>query len=91
VQNTGDVDGHEVSQLYLGFPQGTDEPPRVLRGFERTFLRRGQRKTVTLQLRKRDVSVWDVVKQKWVVPKGTFKVEVGSSSRKIHLTGTFQS
>lgn len=91
VKNTGKYDGHEVSQLYLGFPKGSGEPPRILRGFERTFLRRGQSQTVTLQLRQRDISIWDVLQQKWVVPKGTFKVEVGSSSRKIHLTGTFQS
>ncbi|KAJ6533509.1 beta-glucosidase [Mycena capillaripes] len=89
VQNTGSVSGHEVSQLYLGFPAGYGEPPKVLRGFARTLLGRGQSKAVTIPLRLKDVSVWDVVSQKWVVPKGTFKVMVGSSSRAIHAEGTF--
>lgn len=32
VQNTGGCDGHEVSQVYLGFPVSAGEPPKVLRG-----------------------------------------------------------
>ncbi|KAJ7702117.1 glycoside hydrolase superfamily [Mycena olivaceomarginata] len=89
VQNTGHVAGSEVSQLYLSFPEGYGEPPKVLRGFARTLLQRGQSKTVTIPLRVKDVSVWDVVSQKWVVPKGTFTVQVGGSSRVLPLTGTF--
>ncbi|KAJ6563389.1 glycoside hydrolase superfamily [Mycena vulgaris] len=90
VLNTGRVAGNEVSQLYIGFPAAYNEPPKVLRGFARTLLNRGQSKTVSITLRQKDVSVWDVVAQKWVLGKGTFKVMVGSSSRAIHLDGTFQ-
>ncbi|KAJ6455924.1 beta-glucosidase [Mycena vitilis] len=90
VQNTGHVAGNEVSQLYIGFPSSYDEPPKVLRGFVRTMLSPGQSKTVTIPIRQKDVSVWDVVSQKWVLGKGTFKVMVGSSSRQIHVEGTFQ-
>ena len=32
VANSGSVDGTEIPQLYLGFPEGAGEPPRVLRG-----------------------------------------------------------
>lgn len=90
VQNTGALAGNEVSQLYLGFPAAYDEPPKVLRGFARTMLGHGQGKMVTIPLRQKDVSVWDVVSQQWVVAKGEFTVMVGSSSRAIHLTGTFE-
>ena len=31
VSNAGDVDSHEVSQLYLAFPPSAGEPPKVLR------------------------------------------------------------
>lgn len=31
VSNVGDVDGHEVSQLYLSFPESAGEPPKILR------------------------------------------------------------
>ncbi|KAJ6524599.1 glycoside hydrolase superfamily [Mycena vulgaris] len=90
VLNTGRAAGNEVSQLYIGFPAAYNEPPKVLRGFARTLLNRGQSKTVSITLRQKDLSVWDVVAQKWVLGKGTFKVMVGSSSRAIHLDGTFQ-
>ena len=33
VANTGNLDGHEVSQLYLGFPDTAGEPLRNLRGY----------------------------------------------------------
>lgn len=41
VQNTGDVAGNEVSQLYLTLLSGYGEPPKVLRGFSRNFLQSG--------------------------------------------------
>jgi len=89
VTNTGHTDGNEVSQVYLGFPASANQPPRVLRQFDRSFIKAGATTLVKLPLRLKDISVWDVVTQKWVVPSGTFTVEVGSSSRNIHLTGHF--
>ncbi|KAF7303827.1 Beta-glucosidase [Mycena indigotica] len=88
-QNTGSLGGNEVSQLYLTFPAGYQEPPKVLRGFARTMVNKGQSKTVTIQLRSKDVSVWDVVQQKWVQGTGQFKLLIGASSRDIRLTGSF--
>ncbi|KAJ6459974.1 glycoside hydrolase superfamily [Mycena sanguinolenta] len=89
VQNTGPLAGNEVPQLYLNFPAPYGEPPKVLRGFVRVMLEDGESKSVTISLRQKDVSVWDVVSQKWVLAEGPFTVMVGSSSRNIHLEGTF--
>lgn len=86
--NTGDVDGAEVAQLYLGIPQdGT--PARQLRGFERVWLAAGESKSVTISLTRRDLSFWDVVSQQWRIPEGQFEVVVGASSRDFRLNGTF--
>jgi beta-glucosidase len=45
--------------------------------------------TVTFDIRRKDLSYWDVGSQAWKVPAGTFNVFVGASSRDIRLTGTF--
>ncbi|WVW82363.1 hypothetical protein I302_104370 [Kwoniella bestiolae CBS 10118] len=80
VTNTGDVLGCDIPQLYLSYPEEAGEPPKVLRDFNRVQLWPGDTKTVTFQLSKYDVSIWDVVRQKWVIPKGNFGIEVGRSS-----------
>ncbi|GAA5989277.1 hypothetical protein JCM5350_005057 [Sporobolomyces pararoseus] len=91
VKNTGEVAGAEVAQLYLTFPDSTPNkmPVRNLRGFEKPFLQPGESKTVTFELRNKDLSVWDVKKQGWMKPQGEFKISVGSSSRKLPLKGSF--
>ena len=58
VKNSGGVDGHEVSQLYLGFPESAGEPPKVLRGFERTYLKVGESQTVSIKINKKGMSIW---------------------------------
>ncbi|KAF2096300.1 beta-D-glucoside glucohydrolase [Rhizodiscina lignyota] len=89
VKNTGKVTGAEVAQLYIDLPSSApDHPPKQLRGFDKLQLRPGQTGTATYELRKKDLSYWDVASQKWVVPKGTFKVYIGASSRNIKLTGS---
>jgi len=89
VKNTGDYDGNEVAQLYLGFPPSAYEPPRVLRGFDRQFIKQGQSTQFSINLRVKDISVWDTPSQSWIIPDGTFTVYIGSSSRQLHLTQTF--
>lgn len=86
VRNTGRRDGAEVAQLYLGIPV-PGQPVRQLRGFEKVFLNATVTQTVSFELTRRDLSVWDVVAQKWRLARGEYKIEVGGSSRDLPLTG----
>ncbi|KAF9453634.1 glycoside hydrolase family 3 protein [Macrolepiota fuliginosa MF-IS2] len=89
VSNTGAVAGTEKPQLYLGYPTGAGEPPKVLRGFEEVELAVGANEVVTLTLTLRDFSIWDATSQAYVRPAGAFTVYVGASIKDIRLTGTF--
>jgi beta-glucosidase len=86
VANEGSVAGAEVVQLYVGIPNA---PAKQLRGFDKPLLQPNQSATVQFQLTRRDLSIWDVVAQKWNLQQGTYQVYVGSSSRIIPLTSTF--
>ncbi|KAK7418938.1 hypothetical protein QQX98_003641 [Neonectria punicea] len=89
VTNTGPVAGGTVPQLYVSFPQSgvpTGTPLQVLRGFEKVFLEPGQSADVAFELRRRDVSFWDVEVQDWVIPTGSFEFRLGFSSRDIKKT-----
>jgi beta-glucosidase-like glycosyl hydrolase len=91
ITNIGSVDGSEVPQLYLGFPEEAAEPPKILRGFERVYLEVGETKTVTLALTKRDISYWNTVYQKWTVAPGEYTVWIATSANNadIKLEGFF--
>lgn len=89
VKNSGSVMGSEVAQLYLGFPKAANEPPKLLRGFQKVLdLAPGASTTVTFAVTATEVQIWDVVSGSWVITPGTYAVFVGSSSRDIRLTGT---
>jgi beta-glucosidase len=88
VTNTGDIEAAEVSQLYLGIP-GEGQPPRQLRGFDKAVIRPGETRTFEFELRRRDLSVWDVAAQQWRLLTGSeYGVFVGASSRQLDLNGT---
>jgi beta-glucosidase len=78
--NTGNVDGSEVPQLYLGFPVEAEEPLKVLRGFERVYLASGESKQVSLVLTQKDISYWNVVNQKWIAASGNHTVWISTSA-----------
>lgn len=68
----------------------SDFPVKVLRGFEKVALNKGETKTVEFNLTRRDLSYWDVREQNWVMPtKGKFTVRVGASSRDIRAEGEY--
>jgi len=91
VRNTGQVAGSEVVQLYV-----TDEvctytrPVKELKAFRKVFLRPGETKTVTLQIRAETLGYYDRDGQ-YVLEPGWFTVTVGNSSVDPHaLTGRFE-
>jgi beta-glucosidase len=59
VQNTGDVAGDEVVELYVTHPRVAGAPIRALAGFTRVHLDRGEKKTVGMKLGEREMSVVD--------------------------------
>ncbi|KAK5359351.1 hypothetical protein LTR11_010535 [Exophiala xenobiotica] len=85
ITNTGDVSGDEVAQLYVSL--GDDEPPKVLRGFDRLTIAPGASATFTAELTRKDVSVWDTASQNWVQVENPV-IYVGASSRNLPLSGT---
>ncbi|KAJ2899584.1 uncharacterized protein MKZ38_002958 [Zalerion maritima] len=84
IKNTGDLVGDEVPQLYVSLG-GTDDPPKVLRGFDRIRIDPGHSAVFRADITRRDLSNWDVVSQNWVISDCTKKVYIGSSSRNIQL------
>ncbi|EON95603.1 putative glycoside hydrolase family 3 protein [Phaeoacremonium minimum UCRPA7] len=88
VKNTGDVDGAEVVQLYVGIPGNA--PVRQLRGFDKPFINATKTATVSFELTRRDLSFWDTTAQKWKLQQGNYTVSVGSSSRDLPLVGKLE-
>ncbi|KAJ5129345.1 beta-glucosidase M [Penicillium bovifimosum] len=86
VKNSGEVEGDEVAQLYVGIPNG---PIRQLRGFEKVKIGKGQAKKVAFSLTRKDLSTWSVEEQEWVLQRGDYQIFVGKSSRDLPLHGSF--
>ncbi len=82
VTNTGQRDGAEVAQLYLGFPSIAEgnEPPIQLKGFRKIDLKPGESKLVELKLDPRAFSYWSEKAHAWQIAPGEFQILVGDSS-----------
>ncbi|MBL0887755.1 glycoside hydrolase family 3 C-terminal domain-containing protein [Myceligenerans indicum] len=88
VTNTGDVPGREVVQCYLGRDESAvARPPRVLAAFGVVELEPGESRRVELTVPAADLAHWSVREDAWTTEGGTWRVEVGASSRDIRLTG----
>jgi beta-glucosidase len=80
VSNTGNYDGAEVVQLYLRDLVGTvTRPVKELKGFQKIFLKKGEKRTVEFTLTEKDLRFYNA-NLKWVSEPGDFKVFVGTSS-----------
>ncbi|MBO9623781.1 MAG: glycoside hydrolase family 3 C-terminal domain-containing protein [Sphingomonas sp.] len=80
VANTGARAGDEVVQLYVRDDLASvTRPVKELKAFERVTLAPGEKKTVTFELKPRDLSLWNV-DMKRVVEPGTFTISAGPNS-----------
>ena len=79
VTNTGKVEGTEVVELYIGYPNTAQQrPAKELKAFSRVSLAPGEMKTVQLSVPARDMAYWGA--DGWVVETGEHTVLVGPSA-----------
>jgi beta-glucosidase len=92
IRNTGTRDADEVAQVYLGAPRRSPAdvqfPVRALVGFERTNIRAGASRGVTIHVPLRQLQYWSTRRQTWVMPTGKRLLSVGASSRDLRLEQT---
>ena len=88
ITNIGSSTADEVAQLYLHQQYGTgSRPVRELKGFERTALKPGERKTLQFKIGKDERTYWSAATRSWVVDASTFDVWVGAdSSASLHAS-----
>nr|WP_298791838.1 beta-glucosidase BglX [uncultured Allomuricauda sp.] len=81
VKNIGAYDGEEVVQLYLKDVVRTITPPkRQLKGFKKVFLKKGEQKTVILELKSEDLKFYNS-NLEFIAEPGYFEVFVGGNSQ----------
>ncbi len=87
VTNTGTREASETAQLYVALPgdRSVPRPPQELKGFRKLRLKPGESQTVTFELDRRSLSVYDPYTRDWVVTPGEIEIRVGASSRDIRL------
>jgi beta-glucosidase len=90
IENSGGRDGAEATQIYIqDVESSVPRPAKELKGFQKLFLKAGEKKKISIPLDFDAFAFYDTAKRSWVAEKGEFKVLVGSSSRDIRLEGNF--
>jgi len=90
VQNTGEVAGDEVVQVYIQqIYASTPRPVKELKAYARVTLHPGESKTVTFHLPVDQLAFYDT-DLNLVLEPGPIRVMVGSSSEDIRLRGNFE-
>jgi beta-glucosidase len=92
VTNTGKVEGDEVAQLYLSFPNVAGAPLRALRAFKRVHLKSGESQKVRFDLKDRDLSMVSEAGEP-IIAEGKYSISVGGGQPNTGapgVAGTFQ-
>lgn len=91
VKNTGNVEGKETVQLYIGDDNASVlRPVKELKNFHKINLTPGAEETVTFTVKPDDLKFYDDKTSSWKAEPGKFKAYIGSSSTDIRATVPFE-
>lgn len=91
VKNTGNIEGQEIVQLYIGDQKSSlPRPVKELKGFKKIKLAPGEEKEVSFNISSKELSFYDDKKQMWVAEPGKFKAFIGAASNDIKETLNFE-
>ncbi len=91
VTNTGNVDGAEVVQVYIGKQNSkVARAQKELKGFRKTEIKRGQTKSVSIDIDIAKLAFYDETIPGWNIEKGDYTIYIGTASdnikKKIKIT-----
>ena len=90
VTNTGDREGKEIVQLYIGDQESSlERPVKELKGFKKVAIAPGQTVKVTFDIDQDMLKFYDPAQSGWVLEKGKFTAYVGAASDDIRTTVDF--
>ncbi|TWB25702.1 glycoside hydrolase family 3 C-terminal domain-containing protein [Nitrospirillum bahiense] len=81
--NTGGREGADVPQVYVS----RNGRAKRLIGWDKPTLKPGESREVTVTADPRVIGDFDAKAQRWVVPAGDYRVEVGASAEDVALAG----
>ncbi|MBO5097903.1 MAG: glycoside hydrolase family 3 C-terminal domain-containing protein [Agathobacter sp.] len=86
LKNTGNVDGVEIPQLYVGKKSDTIfRPVKELKGFQRVALKAGEEKAVVISFDDKTFRFYDVRTNTWEVESGEYCLYVGRNANQVEL------
>ena len=86
--NTGARAGAEIAEVYASLPAAAQEPPKRLVGFSKVKLDAREKKTVTVEIDPKYLSIFDEAKDGWTLVPGDYTIMVGGSSQDLPLKAT---
>jgi beta-glucosidase len=75
----------EIAEVYAALPVSAQEPLKRLVGFSRVKLNAGEKKTVTVEIDPKYLSIFDEQKDGWTLVPGDYTILVGGSSQSLPL------
>ena len=91
VKNTGTIDGDEVAQVYIKYPQtGTVLPLKELRYFERKTIAKGGSGEINVLIPVAQFAKWNESEGDLRVPLGVYSIFAGSNSENEAISATFE-
>ena len=86
IENLSDIDGKEVSQIYIrALSSCVYRPFKELKGFAKTFIKAGQTASVTVKLDERAFEYWSVANDGWRTEEGVYEIIVAASAADVKL------
>lgn len=80
IENTGEYDGDELIQVYIRNINDSEGPIKSLKAFERIHLKKGERKTMNIELPESSFESFDISLEEMRIVPGQYEVLYGTSS-----------
>lgn len=89
--NTGERDGQEVAQMYVGLPNAEIfRPAKELKGFAKVSLKAGESRRISIPFDDKTFRYWNRDTDQWETEGGNYQIMIGASVADIRLSGTIK-